>query len=154
MRGNSKILWFNSIIAEHGSEKYKTLGTINTKERSFDTKCGSDVLTQPIGSEVEQDPIDIGRLKKVKEGLFEIVEGLFEKLNFVVRDIGCGLCVGGQIMDLRERKFDEAEKRRKMGREFGGETIDVFGSGNERDLVTLLSNKFGEFKKRNHMAES
>ena len=41
-----------------------------------------------------------------------------------------------------------------MGREFGGETIDAFRSGNERDTVTFLSNKFGELKKRNHMAES
>ena len=38
-----------------------------------------------------------------------------------------------------------------MGRELCGETVDVFGSGNKGDTVTLLSNEFGELKKRDHM---
>jgi len=121
--------------ANRGSQVY-------TEERTRDPEFRGD-RPQPKWRKIEDDPVGRGVLQKRCDGSLEFIVGHLQVLDLPVGQVGGGLCIFREILDWRQWELDESDEMGKLRRRLE-EAVDVSGSGEEGDPVTLAGDELGE----------
>lgn len=113
-------------------------GVVEGDEGGFDVEIAGE-RGSPVSGVVEEEPVRRGGVEEGREGVLERVEGFAEQwAEMVGREVESGGGVGREVVDGRERERDEGDERGEVGRETR-EAVEVLGSGEEGDVMAMLS---------------